>query len=496
MNDNPTIKYACERDKPNMSFMNNKVLLGVAPTRRDDPSFSLEKALKYKKELFALLKKWNIEFVDIEDCCSDGFLVSNQDVEIARKKFTEKEINALFIPHMNFGCEGASAQLARVMGLPVLLWGVRDKDNFADSHAQCGLFATGKAMRHSRVPFTYIPTCFMDSPLLKRGIDTFIAAANVVKEFRRCRVLQIGPRPESFWSVMVNEAELLEKFDIHVYPISINEISDRTLKQIADHDPEVEDAVRELKAQTNITVNEDVVWKSASLKIAIKRYAEETCSNTVAIQCWYTLQQTLGIWPCAAGSMLASEGLPVVCETDIHGAISNLIADAASMGKNKSFIVDWAIRHPEEANCEEWLHCSIWPVSVFKEKPSLVTRPGEKYKDMGGGISAEVKHGEVSFLRFDGDNGQYSILLGNAVGKSGPKWQGGYLWVEVPDLLKLEDKIVRGPYVHHCTGIHGNILPVIEQALPYLAGVNGDYAFDEQETVAKRWLLTEEEIVY
>ena len=478
-----------------MSFMDHKILLGVAPTRRDDASFALDRAVAYKKELFALLDQWGVDYITIDDCCSDGMLVSNQDVEAAGKKFQAAGINALFIPHVNFGCEGASAQLARAMKLPVLLWGVRDKNNFADAHSQCGLFATGKAMRRSGVPFTYVPTCYMDSPLFKRGLDTFIAAANVVKEFRKCRVLQIGPRPESFWSVMVNEGELLEKFDIHVFPITIDEISRRTLKQLEDKDPEVEEAIAQLKEAANIAVrNEEVVRRSASLKIAIKRYAEESCSNTVAIQCWYALQSTLGIWPCAAGSLLAEEGMPVVCETDIHGAISNLIADAASMGKNKSFIVDWAIRHPEEANCEEWLHCSIWPPSVFARKPSLVTRTGEENADKGGGIAAEVKHGEVSFLRFDGDNGRYSVLLGNAVGRSGPAWQGGYLWVEVPNMLKLEDKIVKGPYVHHCTGIHGNILPVIEQALPYLNGVQGDYAFEEQEAYAREWLLTEEEI--
>lgn len=478
-----------------MAFMDHRVLLGIAPTRRDDASFALDKALAYKKQLFDLLREWNVEFIDIDDCCKDGILVTNQDVEAARKKFSAAGVHALFIPHLNFGCEGASAQLARALGLPVLLWGVRDKDNNADSHAQCGLFATGKAMRRSQVPFTYIPTCYMNSPLLKRGIDTFIAASNVVKEFRRCRVLQIGPRPESFWSVMCNEGELLEKFDIHVYPISISEITERTLKQIEDNDPAVDAEMAKIKTCTEVCVtNLEVVRRSASLKVAIQRYAEETCSNTVAIQCWYSLQSTLGLWPCTAGALLAEEGLPVVCETDIHGAISNLIADAAAMGNHKSFIVDWAIRHPEIDNLEEWLHCSIWPVSVFKDKPKMVTRPGERNKDMGGGVAAEVKHGPVSFLRFDGDNGQYSILLGNAVGKGGPKWMGGYLWVEVPDLLMLEDKIVKGPYVHHCSGIHSNILPVIEQALPYLCGVKGDYAFAEQEAYAKRWLLTEEEI--
>ena len=37
----------------------------------------------------------------------------------------------------------------------------------------------------------------------------FLAVCNVVKVFRRTRILQIGPRPFDFWSTMCNEGELL-----------------------------------------------------------------------------------------------------------------------------------------------------------------------------------------------------------------------------------------------------------------------------------------------
>ena len=69
-----------------------------------------------------------------------------------------------------------------------------------------------------------------------------------------------------------------------------------------------------------------------------------------------------------------------------------------------------------------------------------------------GSITAEAKHGEVTLARFDGDNGEYSMLLGKAKGVDGPKGMGTYLWVEVENIKRLEAKIVEGPYIHHCVG--------------------------------------------
>lgn len=39
--------------------------------------------------------------------------------------------------------------------------------------------------------------------------------------------------------------------------------------------------------------------------------------------------------PCAANSLLNEEGLPVVCETDIHGAITAVMAEAALRRKKR-----------------------------------------------------------------------------------------------------------------------------------------------------------------
>ena len=70
----------------------------------------------------------------------------------------------------------------------------------------------------------------------------------------------------------------------------------------------------------------------------------------------------------------------------------------------------------------------------------------------------------MTLCRFDGDNGEYSLLLGRAKGVDGPKGMGTYLWVEVENIKSLEAKIVEGPYIHHCVGIHKDVVPVLYEA--------------------------------
>lgn len=80
-----------------------------------------------------------------------------------------------------------------------------------------------------------------------------------------------------------------------------------------------------------ICIPEDKVPAVAGLAIAMKRLVEKYGCNAGAIQCWNALQDELGIMPCAANAILNEMGIPVVCETDIHGAITALMVEAADL---------------------------------------------------------------------------------------------------------------------------------------------------------------------
>ena len=47
---------------------------------------------------------------------------------------------------------------------------------------------------------------------------------------------------------------------------------------------------------------------------------------------------------------------------------------------------------------------------------------------------------------------------------------------------KLEAKIVEGPYIHHCAGIHGNVVARLYEACKYI-GVKPDLYDDNDEEI-------------
>lgn len=461
-----------------------KIKLGYAPTRRS--IFSAPDARKYRDLTADRLRELGVEFVDIKDINEEGLLYDDADRVRIAEKFKAEGVDGLFLPHCNFGTEYECARLAKDLNVPVLLWGPLDERPEPDGtrlrDTQCGLFATGKVLRRFRIPFTYLTNCRLTDPVFEQGVKGFLAVCSVVRTFRSIRILQISTRPFDFWSTMCNEGELLEKFNVQLSPIPMPELIDEVKKAKAEG-TRVAETIDYVRSKMEICVTEEQLENVAALKVAMETLIKKYGCQAAAIQCWNALQGELGIMPCAANALLNDEGIPVVCETDIHGAITALMAEAASLNETRSFFADWTIRHPDIPNGELLQHCGPWPISVAMEKPKL-TYP--LAFDFPGSVTAEAKHGPVTLCRFDGDNGEYSLLLGHAKGVDGPRGKGTYLWVEVDNIRRLEEKIVTGPYIHHCVGIHEDIVPILYEACKYI-GVTPDLYDPIEEQVKGFW---------
>ena len=460
-----------------------QIVLGLAPTRRS--IFSAPDALKYAGLTKQRLEELEVSFVDLEGINDEALLYDDKDLPAVVEKFQAAGVDGLFLPHCNFGTEFVCARLAKTLNVPVLLWGPRDErpdeNGVRLRDSQCGLFATGKVLRRFQVPFTYLTNCRLTDPEFSNGIHNFLAVCSVVKAFRHTRILQMGPRPFDFWSTMCNEGELLEKFNIQLAPVPLPEVTAEMKKAKADG-TEVQTVIDYCRKNMIIKVTDEQLENIAALKVAIRRLADRYGCNAAAIQCWNALQDEIGIMPCAANSLLNEEGLPVVCETDIHGAITAVMAEAAGMDETRTFFADWTVRHPDNDNGELLQHCGPWPISVAREKPSVCYPLAFNYP---GAVAAEAKHGDMTLCRFDGDNGEYSLLLGNAKGIDGPYTKGTYVWVEVENLKRLENKVVCGPYIHHCVGIHKDVVPVLYEACKYI-GVTPDLYDPIEEQVKEK----------
>lgn len=467
--------------------MTTHVKLGFIPTRRS--IFSAPDALKYRDLTADQLTKMGVDFVDIKDINDEGLLFDESHVEKIYDKFTKEKVDGIILAHCNFGSEELCARIAKKLNVPVLLWGPLDERPLPDGRrlrdSQCGLFATGKVLRRFKVNFTYLTNCRLSDPVFARGIHDFMAVCNVVRTFRNMRILQIGPRPRDFLSTMCNEGELLEKFNIQIIPIPLPELIIETRKILEQNLAQEE--LKFLQENTVVKISENKVATIAALAKAMQLLIKKYNCQIGAIQCWNALQDELGVLPCAANSIMAGLGTPIICETDIHGAITTLMVEAAKLNTTNSFFADWTTRHPDNPNGELLQHCGPWPFSVAKDKPELTCPIA--FTD-GGALSAEAKPSDkLTLARFDGDNGEYSLLLGNAKSIDGPKILGTYMWIEVDNVKRLEEKIVTGPYIHHCVGLYGDVVPVLYESCKYL-GIKPDL-YDPIEEQVKAYLRGE-----
>jgi len=468
------------------------IKIGYAPTRRD--CFTHPDAQKYKEKIKLAIKDWGAELVDIEGINAEGLLMSPSDIPGVIECFKTAGVDGVFFPHCNFGSESMVARVAAGVGKPVLLWGPRDEMPIAGQDrtrdTQCGLFATGKILRRFNVPFTYIVNSAVEDEVFQRGYKSFVAVCSVVKDFKQTRVLQISVRPEPFWTVMYNEGELLEKFGIEVFPITLQDLKNRIDLLTETDSPDVKAAVLDFKTRLVIcgNITDDMLQQMARLRVAIKQICQENGCNSVAIHCWGSMQKIVGAASCTINGILTEEGIPVACETDIHGAVSSILLQAAVMRTRSVFFADLTIRHPQNDNAELLWHCGNFPPSLAKDPSACNVQT--LVQDLGPMPTQshwEIKHGDITVCRFDGDHGEYQLLIGEGKGVDGPKTKGTYSWFEVDNWPKWEDHLVTGPYIHHCTGVHAKVAHILYESCKYL-GIKADPISPNESEIKAYWL--------
>jgi L-fucose isomerase-like protein len=464
--------------------------IAYCPTRRD--VFSRESARQHAEIIRRRLASWDVDLVDLSGINAEGLLFQDEDLEPVIARFRAARVDALFFPHCNFGSEGLVAQVAAAFKLPTLLWGPRDEGpdpaGMRQRDSQCGLFATGKALRRFNVPFTYLTNSWVDGPEFEIGFKKFLAVANAVRSVRGLRILQISTRPQTFLSVMVNEGELLERFGIQIVPIPLPELIQEMDRVQQENGADYRDTAVFIHEKISRNSPIEQINRMAALKVAMRNKAAETGSRAVAIQCWNALQDMTGIMPCLANALLADEGLPVACETDIHGAVTAVLLRAAAMDVKPHFFSDVTIRHPGEDNAELLWHCGPFPYSLAKDK--ACAKAGAHWilaSKAYGTCEWEIIGGDITIARFDGDHGEYRLFIGEGVGTDGPKTGGTYLWFKVGNWAKWEHKLVRGPYIHHVVGIHGRYGEILLEACRYLNGLVADPVEPTEQELSERW---------
>jgi len=457
---------------------NFNLKLGIVPIKRGPGFTSAENALITKNRALSVLHKLNhpVDLITIDEIVSDGIATDPHQVANITAYLKAQKVDAIFVIHTDFGSEEVVAKVGKTMGLPLLLWGERDDAPSAEGvrirDTQCGIFASSKVLQRFGVPFTYIENCRASDPAFAQGVVDFCRSAAIVKVFKGngngMKILKIGDRPSSFLSVMSNEDELLSKFGIEVIPLPISQLVTGVKALTAAPTPELDAHIACIKARMGYDqLGEEKLATLAAMVVFIKKEMESLEAAAASIECWNGLQQFLGFVPCQVIGELTALGYPIACEGDICGAVTAAMAHGADYNRSPSFFADLTIRHPNNDNAELLWHCGPFPHALVKENET-------PWLDSGGRGQWQLKDGELTILRFDGLNGDYSLFVGGGKTTDGPKSTGTYVWMEVDDWVKWERKLIYGPYIHHVVGVYGDYVDVMKEACKYIPGLVAD----------------------
>ena len=414
----------------------------------------------------------NVEFVDNKGIGIEDLVYDDNSANEVIERFKKEKVDAVFIINCNFGNEEAAADIAKELGKPVLLWAPLDDEYYVDgmrpTDSQCGLFGVSRQMQRFHIPFSHLPCCRVESDEFKAGFESFVRVACMVKNFTGMRVGQVGARPAPFYSVIWNEGELMEKFGIKIIPINFALIEQRMKVVLENDTEEIATFVKYFKDNYQMDdLTPDYLERMAALVVMYKKLFDEFNLDIISAECWTATPVMFdGLAPCAVYGVLNDLGYIISCESDMHCALTMALLKCASLGKDKPFLGEFTVRHPENKNAELLWHCGPFPLSVkAQDSTARLVNQREWFR---------VKDGTYTVARIDQQSGDYMILPLVCNTTEGPQTHGTYLWGEFEDLQKIEDRLIDGPYIHHFVEIKGDYTKEIEEFCKYFPNLKVD----------------------
>ena len=456
-----------------------KVRIGLVPLRRDCTPrpglFNWEYAEKRGRETVVYIKEHyatdSIEFVDLKGVIDVETLWSQNDVDKVVEHFRVNRVDSIVLIPANFGNEEAAGELAKKMGKPVLLWGPQDDTFYEDggrhTDTQCGLFAMSRQLTRMNVRFTYIENCPVDSEIFAKGLESFARVTCAVKAFTGLRIGQVGLRPKPFCSVIFNEGQLMEEFDIHIIPINLAVIQEKFNTILQTRQEEL--AVGAQKICAMYTIDEDTrpnLEKMWAFVLMYQELFEEYKLDAISAECWTAMQLLVGAMPCTSYGILADMDYVISCESDMHAAMTQVLLKALTFGKKKPFLGEFTVRHPQDRNIELLWHCGPFAHSLHrKDEPCYCKNMREWF---------QVQEGHYTVARIDQDHGKYSIVVGECDSAEGPYTFGTYMWAKFENLPAWERKLIEGPYIHHVSEVEGSFTEEIREVCKYVPALHMD----------------------
>ena len=400
---------------------------------------------------------------------------NEKDTLKALDELRQAKANALVVYLGNFGPEGPETMLAQKFDGPVMFVAAAEEDDLVNKRgdAYCGMLnaSYNLGLRNLRV---YIPEYPVGTPNeVAAMIAEFLPIARVLVGLSSLKVISFGPRPFDF---LACNAPFKPLFDLG---IEIQENSELDLfASYNDHanDPRIESVVAEMQAELGTgSKHPGILPKLAQYEITLLDWIEKhagACEYvTLASKCWPAFQTQFGFVPCYVNSRLASQGIPVACEADIYGALSEYILTAATEASPTILDINNTVpKDMYESNkkildgysqCDLFMgfHCGNTPACHLKA-PELrhqlimkrLLEPESDPDITRGTLEGQFKPSDVTLFRLQStaDGVLKSYIAQGEIKDIDPQSFGGIGVIAIPEMGRFyRHVLVEDNYPHH-----------------------------------------------
>ncbi len=419
---------------------------------------------------------------------------------------TAAGVNALVVFLGNFGPETPETLICKHFDGPVMYVAAAEGDGDminGRGDAYCGMLncSYNLGMRHLTA---YIP----DYP-----VGTAEECADMIREFvpiaraligvKNLKIITFGPRPQDFFACNApikglyelgveieenSELDLLVSYKAHAGDPRIKEVCDDMAKEMGEgrYYPEL----LERMAQFELTLLD---WAEAH-KGARKYVA-------FADKCWPAFPEQFGFEPCYVNSRLASRGIPVSCEVDIYGALSEYIGacitgDAVTLldinNSVPKYIYDEDIKGKFDykltdtfmgfhcGNTPECKMCDTRAVKYQLIQHRLLEPAGSEPDFTRGTLEGDIAPSEITFYRLqcDSEGRLRSYIAEGEVLPVATRSFGGIGIFAIPEMGRFyRHVLIKKRYPHHGAVAFAHCGKAMFEVLKYL-GVK-DIAYNQ-----------------
>ncbi len=243
--------------------------------------------------------------------------------------------NALVIFLGNFGPETPETVLAKEFDGPCMFVAAAEGDGDlinGRGDAYCGMLncSYNLGMRHIKAHIPEYPVGTAED--IAKMIADFVPVARAVLGLRNLKIITFGPRPQDFFAC---NAPIKGLYELGVEVEENSELDLLVSYKAHEGDERIDAVCKDMAAEMGEgRYYPELLPRMAQFELTLLDWANEHKGArkyvAFADKCWPAFPKEFGFEPCYVNSRFASRGIPVSCEVDIYGALSEYIGACIS----------------------------------------------------------------------------------------------------------------------------------------------------------------------